>query len=105
MPASAAIDPNNLLGRYERDAPTTGWHKGNLTLHPTEPGKLRWTNDEGVFWSVTPDFVTGVYVTGADYPYASTAPNMPMQFLGAVGASATDSFQINGETSFRVSPD
>ena len=98
MPASAAIDPTNLLGRYERDAPTNDWHKGNLTWHPTQPGKLRWTNDAGAFWSVTPDFVTGVLITETDYPYASTSPNMPMQFLGAVGASATDSFQINGET-------
>ncbi len=97
LSASAAIDTENLLGRYERDAPTNDWHRGNLTRHPTDPSKLRWTNDAGVFWTLTPDVANGVLITGADFPYAQSSPNMPMQSLGVVGASAVASFQINGE--------
>lgn len=98
LPASAAIDIENLLGRYETATPTNDWHRGTLSRRISVPSQLRWTNDAGVSWILTPDVENGLLITGADYPYTATSPNMPLHFLGAAGASAVDFFQINGET-------
>lgn len=82
------LDVQAILGRYEVpvEGATNEWLRGVIERHP-QAGQagvppLRWTNDAGVSWGLTPDvdaqgkLRSGVLTTGADNPYAATLPTM-----------------------------
>jgi hypothetical protein len=53
-------------GTYHRDPVQNDWHAGTITQ---EGGALRWTNQAGVGWSLTPDLANQKLITGTDNPY------------------------------------
>lgn len=82
------LDVPAILGRYEvpGESATNDWLRGVIERHP-QAGQagvppLRWTNDAGVSWGLTPDvdalgkLRSGVLTTGADNPYFDMQPTM-----------------------------
>ncbi len=65
------VDPiattDDLLGTYDRLPVANNWHTGTIT--EIGDGNLRWTNNAGVSWVLTPDFDEGKLFTGPDCPY------------------------------------
>jgi len=57
----------SLAGRYQRDPVENGYHSGVI-----QTGPLRWSNDAGRSWRLTPDVANGVLLTGPDNPYNDT---------------------------------
>lgn len=77
-----------FAGRYVRRPTENAWHSGNITL--SVQNRLRWDNDAGVGWSLTPpgggsaagpgSTLPQSLITGETNPYVETQP----AFLGLV---------------------
>ncbi len=92
----ADLDESALLGTYMREPVENEWHVGTIALG--EEGQLRWTNDAGVSWGLTPDLEEGLLITGPECPYDSDfrleASKDPMSGLFS---DTLAGFRFNGE--------
>ena len=95
LPLSA--NEGTLLGRYETALPDTGKDRGDITRHPTEAMRFRWTNDSGTSWDLTPNIANGLLEA------AEGKPDIQLQFEGRPGESAVRTIGINGRLYFRKS--
>lgn len=93
--AGEVADDHNLLGRYETALPETGRDRGEITRHPTEGMKFRWTSDSGTSWDLRPNVANGLLEALDD------KPNIQLQFEGKPGASAVRTIRIDGRLYFR----
>ena len=93
--AAEAADEQNLLGRYEAALPRKRDDRGDITRHPTEPLKFRWTNDSGSSWDLTPNIASGLLEADEE------APDIQLQFEGRPGESAVRTIRIKGRLYFR----
>ena len=93
--AAEAADEQNLLGRYETALPDKGEDRGDITRHPTEALRFRWTTDTGAIWNLTPNIANGVLEADED------APDIQLQFEGRPGESAVRTIRIKGRLYFR----
>jgi TonB family protein len=66
--AFSALTIDMLTGSYRRDPVENPWHHGRIDKDP-----LRWTNNAGVSWRLTPDLANGRLLTGPDNPYYKTS--------------------------------
>ena len=89
----------NLLGRYETALPKTGRDRGDITRHPTESMKFRWTDDSGASWDLRPNVANGL-LEASD----GEEPNIQLQFGGKPGVSAVRTIRIDGRLYFRKLP-
>lgn len=55
----------DVFGSYDREPVQNPWHSG--VIQPGAP--LRWQNQAGVSWNLTPDLLNGRLLTGPDNPY------------------------------------
>jgi len=64
----------DVVGAYEHRPVENDWHRGRIVRDGRRDGKalLRWENEAGVSWQLTPDLEHGVLVTGPDDPYRDT---------------------------------
>jgi hypothetical protein len=60
---------SDVLGQYQRNPVQNGWHSGTISLKPGSTTILRWTNQAGSSWDLTPDLVNKLLRTGATSPY------------------------------------
>ena len=93
----AKLTVDMLTGSYRRDPLENDWHHGTIATDP-----LRWTNDAGVSWRLTPDLVHGLLQTGPDNLYYNTGPGRVFYVILRSGPAgdylpAVDGFQFNGE--------
>jgi hypothetical protein len=66
---------DDVLGNYERNPVENPWHAGDILL---DGSPLRWLNNAGVSWSLTPDLPSGALQIGSDCPYYD--PNVNNDF-------------------------
>lgn len=66
-------DVASMAGRYRRHPVENGFHSGTLTV-VTNAGtrKLRWLNQAGASWDLTPNLKQGVLTTGRGNPYLNS---------------------------------
>jgi hypothetical protein len=57
----------HIIGTYKRLPVQDGFHSGVISVMPD--GKLLWTNDSKVAWTLTPDMAHGVLLTDETNPY------------------------------------
>ena len=76
----------NILGTYEHSGQT-----GTLSSHPTDPARVVWTKD-AVSTDLNPDFTAGVLKGD------SAGADIPLEFVGAIGASAVRGITIAGNS-------
>ncbi len=62
---------DQMLGEFKHEPVENGWHTGSLKI---VDGKVRWTNQAGISWLLTPDLAQGVLQAGPDCPYYSANP-------------------------------
>jgi hypothetical protein len=64
-----ANSANPVLGRYDNGGENNGWNRGSIVEESGSGGRLRWTNELGVSWSLVPDYANGVLRTDDSNPY------------------------------------
>ncbi len=60
------VQLTDVMGAFRREPVLNNWHIG--TIEPAGSG-LRWVNNAGVSWLLTPDLLNGELLTGPDCPY------------------------------------
>jgi Divergent InlB B-repeat domain len=66
---SKTISIADVLGEYRKELVANGWHAGSISLKPGSTTALRWTNQAGISWDLTPDFANKLLRTDASNPY------------------------------------
>ncbi len=64
--ATPNITVDMVLGTFQRYPVENGYHTGSITR---DGDQLRWTNQAGVSWGVTPDFERNRLLTNRENPY------------------------------------
>ncbi len=102
LPGTIATPPSAVtiamvLGAYRHDPVQNTWHTGRIVQ---QGNALRWVNDAGVSWSLTPDFANNRLITGTDNPYHARYPNL-REFKLIVGNGRVAGFSFGGVYSRR----
>jgi len=61
-----------LVGSYVQGAGDNPWYRGTITA---QGNNFLWSNEAGVSWELTPDFASGILITGEGNPYADDGHN------------------------------
>ena len=89
-----------LLGEYRREPVLDNRHQGVITWDMPNMTKLRWTNDAGLSWALTPDLKNGILITDSqDNPYYNKGQEIDRNFrirMRADGAGV-EGFEFRGE--------
>ena len=100
--ALSKITPEMMRGKYLREPRTNDWHQGVIDWDDTKT--LRWTNEAGRSWRLTPDLSHGVLQTGTDNPYHDSNPATGQVFRVVLSRDAdgnylpeVSGFNFNGE--------
>jgi ankyrin repeat protein len=64
--AAPAISVDMVLGTFQRLPAENGYHTGSITR---DGDQLRWTNQSGVSWGLTPDLDRNRLITNRENPY------------------------------------
>jgi hypothetical protein len=88
---------SSFAGRYRRDPVENGYHQGVIQAPP-----LRWSNDAGRSWRLTPDLANGVLLTGPDNPYYDSESGRTLRIVLRRGPDGdylpeVAGFEFNGE--------
>ena len=89
-----------LLGEYRREPVVNKWHQGVITWDMPKRIKLRWTNEAGLSWALTPDLKNGILRTDPqDNPYYNKDPQKGRNFRLRLrpGGASVEGFEFNGE--------
>lgn len=70
--AFSKLEADKVLGKYRREPVENDWHQGIIDRGVDHT--LRWRNDAGVSWTLTPDFPNGILRTGTENPYYNNDP-------------------------------
>lgn len=96
------ITPEMMCGKYLREPRTNDWHQGVIEWGDTKT--LRWTNEAGRSWRLTPDLTHGILQTGTDNPYHDSNPATGQVFRVVLRRDANGNylpevsgFNFNGE--------
>lgn len=74
VPGASNWSWSDVLGTYSQPGGGGGgWSRGTISLKDGTASTLRWTNDAGFSWTLTPDYVNAALATGPDNPYGSTS--------------------------------
>jgi len=98
------VSGDMLVGQYQREPVLNGWHHGVIER---DGDGLRWKNDAGVSWALTPDLKNGALIAGSQgNPYYDKQPERGRSFViiltnGGHGG-AVDGFEFLGEFYARV---
>ncbi|HJN14007.1 MAG TPA: hypothetical protein QGH10_00875 [Armatimonadota bacterium] len=70
------IEIDAIVGEYRHEPVQNDWHEGRITRETGDDGEtiLRWTNEAGASWTLTPDLENGVLNTGEENPYYEDNP-------------------------------
>jgi TonB family protein len=70
--ASNKLEVDRVLGKYRREPVANDWHQGVIERDGDQ--SLRWRNEAGMSWTLTPDFPNGILWTGTENPYYDNDP-------------------------------
>jgi hypothetical protein len=73
----AELELSDVIGRYRHEPVQNPWHEGEITLE-ADGETLRWTNEAGVSWTLTPELDAGALHTSEANPYYGDSPGSRM---------------------------
>jgi hypothetical protein len=85
----------DVIGSYQRNPVKNTWHSGSISFKPNSPSTLRWTNQAGVSWDLTPDLSNKLLLTDTSNPYQNISGGQNFALQASRGV--VDGFRFNGE--------
>lgn len=96
---SGTLSLQSIAGTYRYEPYSNNWHQGTITI--VNNAGLRWTNQAGVSWDMTPDLQTGVLQKAEGSPYQDQ-PNGRAFIVQRDASGQITGFQFQGETYKRM---